>query len=94
MAISFDVSKIQKKLAEKKEGVQKTVAELKANGFKKNMHDFWYGKPHTAEPGGRRSCTRTKPACSPTVSGAASRIRCTTCTRSGVTTISTWSPIS
>jgi hypothetical protein len=54
MAISFDVSKIQKKLAEKKEGVQKTVAELKANGFKKNMHDFWYGKPHTAEPGGRR----------------------------------------
>ena len=55
MAISFDVSSIQKKFAAKKESVQKTVAELKANGFKKNMHDFWYGKPHTAVKSAVRS---------------------------------------
>ena len=43
MAMNFDVS-----------GLKKGLAEMKKAGLKQTAKDFWYGKPHTADEGGRR----------------------------------------
>jgi len=37
-----------------KERLSKDFADMKKAGLKKTARDFWYGKPHTAEEGGRR----------------------------------------
>ena len=47
--------------------------------IKKALRDFWYGKPHSAEEGGRRLGDLHEEK-THTESGAASRIPCTTFT--------------